>query len=318
MLLLEGIARHALAFDREEYREFHATLGKLAAALKSTQDPAGLVALAEAACEALANYNREAQRVHGAQTVELRCMIEMLGQTLVSLAQAGGQSVEALQAIGKEIEGARQINDIRLLRVRLGDSLKTISDEARKQRERNAEMLRFAEDAALIASKHQEDSEIDPVTGLPSPEKAEREISKRLGPGADSCAAESYAVIFLMERLEGINLRYGHATGDRLLKVFAQFLASKMAPNDEVFRWRGPTFVALLSRVGSADNVRAEVARFASGCQEWPIEVNGQTVKIPLACKWTVLKLTACAAGGEACQRIDRFVAEHGVNAPAP
>lgn len=308
-LLLEGIAKHALAFDREEYRVFCANLRKLSSDLKTQKDPAELIATAVAGCEAMANYNREAQRVHGAQTVELRCMIEMLSQTLVALAESGGQSVQTLQAIQKQVEGARQLDDIRLLRARLGDSLKSLSEEARRQRERNAEMLRHAEEAAAqLASRAHENQDVDRVSGLPSFEKAGHEIASRTG--ADS---SFYAAVFLVDRVESVNLRYGYATGDRLLQVFAEHLVSKLSPKDRVFRWRGATFVALLDRPCPVEGVKAEVARFASERQERQLQVDGQAIKLSLGCAWTVVPLSKCRLSGEACQQIDRFVAEQGM-----
>src|SRR5208282_2957702 len=101
--------------------------------------------------------------------------------------------------------------------------------------------------------------DVDRVSGLPSFEKAEHEIAARVG--ADS---GYYAAVFVVERVESVNLRYGAATGDRLLRAFSEHLVSKLSPEDEVFRWRGPAYVALLKRTGLADIVRAEVARFAS------------------------------------------------------
>jgi GGDEF domain-containing protein len=303
-LLLEGIARHALAFDREEYAEFRTSLEKLGSSLETTRDKDALQAIAEAICQAMAHYNRAAQRAQGAQTVELRCMIEMLSQTLVALAEAGGQSVQVLQSIQKQVEGARQLDDIRLLRARLGDSLKSISDEARRQKERNAEMLRQAEEAGRLASSNQQDVDLDRVSGFPSFQKAEHAIAARLG--ADSAY---YAAVFVVER---VNLRYGPATGDRLLQVFSERLAAKLAPKDEVFRWRGPAYVALLQRAGAADGVRGEVARFASDRQEQSVQIDGHSVKLPLGCAWTVLQLSQCQIAGEACRQIDRFIADCG------
>jgi GGDEF domain-containing protein len=306
-LLLEGISKHALAFDREEYREFRATLHKLALALKTTQSPDELLALAEAGCEAMASYNRSAQRVQGAQTVELRCMIEMLSQTLVALAEAGGQSVQALQSIQKQVEGASKLDDIRLLRARLGDSLKSLSEESRRQRERNAEMLRQAKEAALIASGRPHDLDVDRISGLPSVQRAEREIGQRTGPDS-----RYFAAVFVVERLDSVNLRYGVATGDRLLQAFSQYLVSRMPAGDAVFRWRGPAFVVLLDRAGAADTVRTEVARFGLDRHEQTLQVDGRPLILPLNCAWTVLPLSKCQIADEACRQIDRFVAESG------
>jgi hypothetical protein len=121
--LIEGIARSALAYDREEYSEFRATLQTLPSQLETTKEPAEMLSVGEAANEALESYNRGAQRAQASETVELRCMIEMLSQALVSLAEAGGESVQTLRSIRNQVENARQLEDIRLLRARLGDAL---------------------------------------------------------------------------------------------------------------------------------------------------------------------------------------------------
>jgi GGDEF domain-containing protein len=306
-LLLEGIARSALAYDREEYGEFRAMLGKLEATLECTQDPDELLAVAETANATLEDYNRGAQRVHAAQTVELRCMIEMLSQTLVGLAEAGGHSVQTLQGIRNQVEIASKLDDIRLLRARLGDSLKLISDEAKRQRERNSEMLRQAEDAALIAAGHRTDPEIDRVSGLASPEKAESEIASRVGP-----ESHYWAAVFVVERIESLNLRYGYTVGDQLLQIFGRTIKSKLSGDDTLFRWRGPSFVALLERKVPADALRTELARFASSRQEHVIQIEGRPLKLPLTCAWTIVQLAKCEIVAEVVQQIDRFVVEHG------
>lgn len=302
-VLLEGIGRHAIAYDRHEHRELRASLAKLTEMLQSAEGADPLLEIAEAACELLAHYNREAQRVHGAQTVELRCMIEMLSQTLAALAEAGGESVETLQVIQKDLEGARRVDDIRLLRVRLGHSLKTISDEAARQRERNAQMLRFAEEAARLVSGGADNPELDRMTGLPSAVKAENEMTRQLGPDSGT-----FVAVFVVERIEAINLRYGRPVGDRSLKLFAEMLVSSLK-GDEVCRWRGPSFVALINRASTFEVVRAEVARFATETQEKTVEVDGQTIRLWLGCRWTMLKLGEYSVPADVCRQIDSFVA---------
>jgi GGDEF domain-containing protein len=306
-VLLEGIAKSALAYDRQEYAEFRATLQHLAETLTTTQDPDEMMTVAGAACQALESYNRGAQRMEGAQTVELRCMIEMLSQTLVSLAQASGQSVQMLQSIRNQVESARQLDDIRILRARLGDSLKAISDEAKRQREQGVMILRHAKEAAECAAGNREDGAIDKVSGLPTAEKAEDQIAARLGPDS-----RHYAAVFVVDRVESVNLRYGRKAGDQVMQAYSCFMESKMAPSDELYRWRGPSFLMLLERSSSADAVRAELARLASTPQEHVLETDGGPVKISLGCAWTFVRLASCEIPGQVYQQIDRFVAEHG------
>jgi GGDEF domain-containing protein len=305
-MLLEGIARTALAYDREEYGQFRGTLQKLAETLEISDDAGELVGVADAVSQALETYNRGAQRVQAAQTVELRCMIEMLSQTLVSLADAGSQSIRNLQLIRNQVDSARQLDDIRILRARLGDSLKAISDEVRLQRDRNSKMLQKGEDAASVASGHLAEHDIDRVSGLPSMPKATSEITARLG--ADS---PYYAAVFAVERVDSINLRYGYAAGDQLLQAFARYLMSNLPPADEIFRWRGPTFVVLLERTCPADGVRAELARFASTRPELSMDVEGRPIKLPMSFAWALVPLATCQIADHACQQIDRFVADH-------
>ena len=120
-------------------------------------------------------------------------------------------------------------------------------------------MLKQATDAARMAAGNHPDADVDQVSGLPSPQKAESEITARVG--ADSAY---YAAVFVVDRVESVNLRHGCAAGDRLLQAFGRNLATKLTSEDQVFRWRGPAFVALLKRNDPADGVRAEVAGFVS------------------------------------------------------
>jgi GGDEF domain-containing protein len=305
-MLLEGMARSALPWDREEYADFRVACERLSSQIASSQDPQELLAAADEASDALEHYNRGAQRVHAAQTVELRCMIEMLSQTLAALAQSGGQSVQTLLSIRNQVETARQLDDIRILRARLGDTLKSIADEARRQHERSADMLRYSEHAAALAAGHQDTADADRVSGLPSAQAAESEIGQRLGSGS-----RYYAAIFVVERIESVSLRYGYSAADQLLEIFGRYLESKLTPSDQLYRWRGPSFLLLLDRTAPAETVRAEVSKFASLRQEYAISTNGQQLKLPLTCLWTVVELGKCQNIGQACQQIDRFVAEH-------
>ena len=185
-VLLDGIARSALAYDRAEYATFRATLRQIHADLKNRDDPAEFTAAAARITKALDDYNRGAQRTQAAETVELRCVIEMLSRTLVSLARAGAQSAQILQTIGQQVENATRVDDIRLVRAQLGESLKEISQEATRQRERTQEILRHAQEAGLLSSEHADDAATDRISGLPWTATAETTIAPRVGPGSES------------------------------------------------------------------------------------------------------------------------------------
>jgi diguanylate cyclase (GGDEF)-like protein len=198
---------------------------------------------------------------------------------------------------------------MRAVRTRLGDSLKILSDETKRQKERNSQMQREAIEAARMASgRHTEaDPDVDPVTGCPSRQRAEAAIATQL-----DASPPSYAAVIVLERVEAINLRYGFAAGDAVLQSFARQLVTGITPPDMLFRWRGPAFVWLLSRSVRQDAVQAEVRNLAG---KQSIQVADLPLRVPMTCASAVLSLETCSSAADAYQQIDRFIAEHGVAA---
>src|SRR5690348_16064826 len=49
-----------------------------------------------------------------------------------------------------------------------------------------------------------------------------------------------------LDRFKMLNDRFGHATGDRVLKEFAQISRASLRPGDVVGRWGGEEFLILL------------------------------------------------------------------------
>jgi diguanylate cyclase (GGDEF)-like protein len=309
LLLLDGISRYAFAYDREEYTQFRERINGYSEALEEAKQAAPMLGIAGETIAAMKDYSREAQHVVGGQAVELRCMIEMLSQTLLSLADAGGKSVETLQTLRNQVETASRLDDMRAVRTRLGDSLKILSDETKRQKERNAQMQREAIEAARMASVHhtEADPDMDTVTGCPSRQRAETAIATQL-----DAWPPSYAAVIVLERMETFNLRYGFAAGDAVLQSFARQLAARITPPDTLFRWRGPAFVALLKRSQKQDAVQAEVRNLA---EKQTIQVADLPLRLPISCASVVLCLEKCGSAADIYRQIDRFIAEHGVAA---
>ncbi len=99
---------------------------------------------------------------------------------------------------------------------------------------------------------------------------------------------KTFAVIFVIERLDLINARFGHAVGDQMLLFYCQHLAQSFSSADKLFRWSGPSVLAVLERDAALGNVRDEVTRIASKRLSKTVQVGARAVLLPVAAHWTV------------------------------
>ena len=85
----------------------------------------------------------------------------------------------------------------------------------------------------------------DSLTGLPNRGSMAAAATRALEDAAASPRPLSLALIDL-DRFKTLNDRFGHATGDRVLKEFAQISRASLRPGDAVGRWGGEEFLILL------------------------------------------------------------------------
>jgi GGDEF domain-containing protein len=85
-----------------------------------------------------------------------------------------------------------------------------------------------------------------------------------------------------------VNTRFGRAAGDRVLAVAADHFRNALSPYDELYRWSGPVFLAVLPRAERIDHVRAKACLFAGAKLEVPVEVGLHTVLVPVSTSWAI------------------------------
>jgi diguanylate cyclase (GGDEF)-like protein len=122
----------------------------------------------------------------------------------------------------------------------------------------NAELHTIVERQALV----------DPLTGLANrrslEESLQEEVSRAQRFDGDLCF-----VLADLDRFKAINDRYGHPTGDRALRVFAQTLKDVVREVDGAGRWGGEEFALILPGTGEAGGVAlAERVREALAARE--------------------------------------------------
>ncbi len=123
-----------------------------------------------------------------------------------------------------------------------------------------------------MAARHRADASTDPLTGLLN----RRALFDRHGAGL--MGATTAVLVFDIDHFKSINDSFGHAGGDRVLKVFADELTANCRGSDTVARHGGEEFAMVLQHVmpGRAEIV-AERIRKAFEARE--IDIDGEIAR---------------------------------------
>jgi GGDEF domain-containing protein len=262
---------------------------------------------AGAVLKQLEEYNRHATRALKAQAGERQAMIAMLSQTILKIGGVNERTAGRLREIETRLEKASEIDDVRVLRVKMAECLENIR-EGRTAHQADADQLMDDARAQMLA-RGIEVPEVGPaadipdaVTGLPDMRAAIREF------GAPPEAGQQlFAVAFAANRLRAINARFGYAVGDVVLTAVKEQIAHRISASDRLFRWRGPCIVAILQRPGSLAAVRQEAARIGAFRLDNTIDIGNRTILLPISCIWSVI--APGESPREMASQVDAFVA---------
>ena len=91
----------------------------------------------------------------------------------------------------------------------------------------------------------------------------------------------TFAILFIdIDNFKSVNDRYGHETGDEVLRVVAQTLSRSLRPFDLCGRWGGEEFLTLILNVDEAylevvaERVRALIGQTRIPIQETYLQVT--------------------------------------------
>lgn len=315
-LLLQGIGLHAVEADATECQRFRTDLQRLSTRLDAKPLDADVLPLAGEAIQTIEEYNRGLAEFLKRQGIEYHAMVGMLARTVETLAAGCNQAVARLKEIEQNLEKAAALDDVHDLRMQLSACLEGLKDERQRQQDHadrivslKAQVVDVSKRAAVCA-REPEQEQLDPCTGLPTRAAAERMIGELQQKGAPW-----YAVLFVVDRVQLVNHRFGYAVGDDLLLTFAQHIAQKLRPEDHCFRWNGPALLALIRRSQPAQAVRLDVQRLIPGKTERTFNVGSRSVLIPLSATWTVVPMGDAQDQEEVVAMLNAFLA---ARAPEP
>jgi GGDEF domain-containing protein len=311
-LLLNGIATRAVQGDRAEYETFQSNMQRIQETAGAEVAPDVLLVIAGSAVQAFEDYSQRTTKFVRKQGAELQNIISMLTRTVISIGAGSDGSVQRLQEIGHQLEKAVELEDVQQLKVRLDDCLGHLREETERQKTEavgvvtalQREIATTQERASAISLAQ----DVDPATGLLIQDAAEtlfQEVVRKPG--------KRYVVTAVVNRMQPINARFGHAVGNQVLRTFKEFFEKQLSPGDRLFRWGGPAVIALLERAEPLDSVRTEVRRMLDKpINNKMFEVGGREVLIPVSAAWSVFMLIPPAT--TASKQIQTFIASQGTH----
>jgi diguanylate cyclase (GGDEF)-like protein/PAS domain S-box-containing protein len=131
-----------------------------------------------------------------------------------------------------------------------------------------------------ITAKKQTEQELhrnahhDALTGLPNRLSLDQLLQQEIN-HSDRDGTELALLYIDLDRFKPINDSYGHLTGDVVLKTVAQRLGSVIRKADNIARYGGDEFIALLSGITNRHIIEEIISRMQSELRK-PIEVNGR------------------------------------------
>lgn len=241
-------------------------------------------------------------------TPELQRALSAAVQTTAGFCSAASHCEHRLGEIEQLIEESSGIDGVRVLRFRLLESLQGLREEAQRRHMQMSETLVQLREQLEIAqglrtAVFSDTPALDPLTGLETRESAERAMAAAIERGATA-----YAALFVVDRLHLCNARYGYATGNQILARVYGHLGTCLSPEDRLFRWTGPAFMALIERVQDTGELQEEMDRISLVKLEAGVQIGNESVMLPIVRHSLLLPLAQTAGLAELTQRIDAFI----------
>jgi diguanylate cyclase (GGDEF)-like protein len=221
-----------------------------------------------------------AVRLHEDNEREMREIVRAVANAAESVERRDEKYTSQIGDLSVKLRSIASLNDLAMIRRSIVDSaaaLKTCVDQMTA--ESRASVTELSKEVNHYRDRLREServSMLDTLTNLANRRAFEYQLQARIEVGS----VFSLLMIDLND-FKSVNDRYGHLSGDDLLRQFAAELSGQFSGEDLVGRWGGDEFVVLTACDLKEAHARADrVRHWAMG--EYKIKTASGTVKVPL------------------------------------
>ncbi len=306
-LLLTKISDAAAVVDDDAAFDFKADVKVLAGICSKSQLSEDALRTADVAVQLLEDYNRDITMHLRRQQRTLANLVKAMADTVASVAPDDSAPAQRLRKMADRLVSEQTAALLEELNQSVSHCLHTFREEMLHQKAESDRLiisLRREIESGPQTDLDRNDAEVDHATNLPQKHACIQVMNTSIESGK-----RRFVAVIVLTRLRGVNLKFGRDVGDRVLCRFAEHVEQQILPTDQLFRWNGPTLVAVMDRNETLERVRAEVRRMVDLNVEEVLTLNGREVTTPIAAEWFVFQLLTTVHSAE--KQINTIAARH-------
>ena len=232
-------------------------------------DVPGLIESRETLLNELTAFSEKARNLYVSRTEAVHKSLELLADLGDSLAPQNNENFKTLFAVCGRLEALGKISEATALRSginALGKEREAVLDGLRSQVTSLENRLQSSE---MLTST-------DPLTGVGNRSELDHQLAARVKVNKAFCV-----LLFDIVRFQAVNLKYGNACGDELLKQVAARLSNQIRTRDFVCRWAGDEFLVIMEcDLDNATRRCRQISQWLSG--PYRVKVEGQELRVDL------------------------------------
>jgi diguanylate cyclase (GGDEF)-like protein len=135
-------------------------------------------------------------------------------------------------------------------------------------------------------------NELDPLTGL----RNRRFFNEHILPADGGRPVVGCVLLVDIDHFKRVNDTFGHPAGDAVLTALSQRLAATLRADDNLVRWGGEEFLAVLDSI-SPEQADLTVARLLGAVRQDPIVCDGQSIHCTISIGYACFPMTGSIGG---------------------